>query len=393
MKSAAPRSLPPAAASATSGQLIWINLFSKLFFRHKICTFRAFNLRAMPQNINIYQPDDRFFKSAMSDPEVVKAYLLQFYPDIAALAELDTLQQQKGQALRPNLKLFSADVVYRCRMKGQSGAHFHFCLLFEHKSKPDEHVAVQIGLYIFLLLREQLKANKQPLEPVLPLLFYNGKAAWQPKRIRGIFEGHPGFEAMEPFLPDFRFLFEDAHRLPPEELLKLDLSYFRSTVLSMALRHKPDLILEFIEVIFEGAKDSDQLLSVVTYILGVVERSPGQFLEQLENTEFATKPNVMSTLEQLLEMGREEGLDKGVYKNRIFNLLKTAVRFPDWPAGELADFTELGLDAVTAFLSVKSQGDFAALNKHVRKDLLADIPLSAEEEEKLDQLIRQLADA
>jgi len=74
---------------------------------------------------------------------------------------------------------------------------------------------------------------------------------------------------------------------------------------------------------------------------------------QLENTEFATKPNVMSTLEQLLEMGREEGLEKGreeglekglekgLYKKSIFSLLKTAVRFPDWPAGELADFTEL----------------------------------------------------
>jgi len=356
----------------------------------------------MPQNINIYQPDDRFFKSAMSDPEVVKAYLLQFYPDIAALAELDTLQQQKGQALRPNLKLFSADVVYRCRMKGQSGAHFHFCLLFEHKSKPDEHVAVQIGLYIFLLLREQLKANKQPLEPVLPLLFYNGKAAWQPKRIRGIFEGHPGFEAMEPFLPDFRFLFEDAHRLPPEELLKLDLSYFRSTVLSMALRHKPDLILEFIEVIFEGAKDSDQLLSVVTYILGVVERSPKQFLEQLENTEFATKPNVMSTLEQLLEMGREEGLEKGreeglekglekgLYKKSIFSLLKTAVRFPDWPAGELADSTELPQETVQEFLDITAEGDRDKLLKHVQEELLADIPLSMEEEMKLQGLTEQL---
>jgi hypothetical protein len=208
----------------------------------------------MPRNLNVHQPDDRFFKSAMSDPEVVKAYLLEFYPDIAALADLDTLQQQKVQTLRPNLKLFSADVVYRCRLKGNSGAHFHFCLLFEHKSEPDEQVAVQIGLYIFLLLHEQLKSKKKPLEPVLPLLFYNGKAEWQPKTLRQLFEGQAAYEALEPFLPDFRFLFEDVHRLPPEELLKLDLSYFRSTVLAMALRHRPDLIFEHIQVVFEGQK-------------------------------------------------------------------------------------------------------------------------------------------
>jgi predicted transposase/invertase (TIGR01784 family) len=353
----------------------------------------------MPQNLNIHQPDDRFFKSAMSDPEVVKAYLEYFYPKIAAIADLSTLQQQKVQSLRPNLKLFSADVVYRCRLKGKSGEHFYFCLLFEHKSEPDEHVAVQIGLYIFLLLREQVKAKKQPLEPVLPLLFYNGKTKWQPKRIREIFKGHPGYEVLKPYLPDFRFLFEDAHRLPPEELLKLDLSYFRSTVLSMALRHKPDLIFEYIEVIFEGAEDSDQVLSIITYILGVAERSPKRFLEELENTEFTTKPNVMSTLEQLLEMGREEGreeglekgLDKGMHKKSIFNLLKTAVHFPDWPAAKLADFTELSMEVVTTFLSVKSQGDSAALSRYVRQDLLANIPLSAEDEEKLDRLVVQLA--
>ena len=252
-------------------------------------------------------------------------------------------------------------------------------------------MAVQIGLYIFLLLREQAKAQKQPLEPVLPLLFYNGKAVWQPKRIRDIFEGHPGYEVLKPYLPDFRFLFEDAHRLPQEELLNLDLSYFRSTVLSMALRHKPDLIFEYIEVIFEGAEDSDQALSIITYILGVAERSPKRFLEELENTEFKTKPNVMSTLEQLLEMGREEGLEKGIYKKSIFNLLKTAVHFPDWPAAKLSDFTELSVEVVTTFLSVKSQGDSAVLSRYVRQDLLANIPLSAEDEEKLDRLVVQLA--
>ena len=348
----------------------------------------------MPRKPEVHQPDDRFFKSAMSDPEVAKAYLQQFYPDIAALADLDTLQPQNAEALRPNLKLFSADVVYRCKLKGDSGQHFHFCLLFEHKSEAEEHVAIQIGLYIFLLLREQLKSKKQPLEPVLPLLFYNGKAEWQPKTLRQLFENHAAYEALEPFLPEFRFLYEDAHRLPPEELLKLDLGYFRSAVLAMALRYKPDLIFEYIGVIFEGAEDSDQVLSVVTYILGVAERSPKKFLNQLENIEFTTKPNVMSTLEQLLEMGREEGLekglDKGVYKTRIFNLLKTALRFPDLDVEELADFTELELHAVQAFLEVVAQKDQAKLHNYVREELLADIPLSPEEETKLRTLTAQL---
>ncbi|MEQ8703024.1 MAG: Rpn family recombination-promoting nuclease/putative transposase, partial [Phaeodactylibacter sp.] len=75
-------------------------------------------------SLNVHQPDDRFFKSAMSDPEVVRAYLQHFYPEIAGIADLNTLQQQNTQSMRPNLKLFSADVVYRCQLKGGSGQHF-----------------------------------------------------------------------------------------------------------------------------------------------------------------------------------------------------------------------------------------------------------------------------
>ncbi|MCR9055676.1 MAG: hypothetical protein NXI26_27940, partial [bacterium] len=86
----------------------------------------------------------------------------------------------------------------------------------------------------------------------------------------------------------------------------------------------------------------------------------------------------------------EKGMDRGAYKNSIFNLLKTAVHFPDWTAAKLSDFTELSLEVVTTFLSVKSQGDAFALKKHVLQDLLADIPLNAEDEQKLDRLIGQL---
>ncbi len=55
------------------------------------------------------------------------------------------------------------------------------------------------------------------------------------------------------YQPDFEFLFEDAHRLPPGELLKLELSYFRTALMSMALKHRVDLIFRYFEVIFEGA--------------------------------------------------------------------------------------------------------------------------------------------
>ena len=335
---------------------------------------------------------------------MVKAYLEHFYPKIATIADLASLKLENSVSLRPSLKRFEADVIYRCRFQGEAEDHFYFCLLFEHKSKPDKYVAVQVGLYLMELLSSMVKKQGRELEPVLPLIFYNGKEKWMPQTLSELFQGHPHYAVLEPYIPNFRFLFQDATRLSPEELLRLDLSYFRSVLMSMAFRHRQHLIFKYLQLIFEGTDGKEKVSAVTTYILGVAERSEEEFLKQIQDTTFTIKPEVMSTLEQILERGRKEGLekgmekgiekgmDRGVYKNSIFNLLKTAVHFPDWPAEKLADFTELGMEVVTTFLSVKSEGDAAVLNKYVREDLLTDIPLSGEEEEKLDRLIGQLAD-
>jgi len=165
---------------------------------------------------------------------------------------------------------------------------------------------------------------------------------------------------------------------------------------------KPTVIdrasLKYLQLIFDGTEGKEKVSAITTYILGVAERSEEQFLEQIKDTSFTIKPDVMSTLEQILERGRKEGLEQllemgreeGLYKNHIFNLLKTALRFPNWPATELSDFTELDLETISTFLSVKLQGNETALQKYVHEDLLAGIPLSAGEEEKLSRFIEQL---
>jgi Fic family protein len=168
---------------------------------------------------------------------------------------------------------------------------------------------------------------------------------------------------------------------------------------------KPTVIdrasLKYLQLIFDGTEGKEKVSAITTYILGVAERSEEQFLEQIKDTSFTIKPDVMSTLEQILERGRKEGLekglekglDKGMYKKSIFNLLKTALRFPEWAAAELSDFTELELPTVKAFLEVVAQKDKAMLQRYVREELLADIPLSPEEETKLSTLAEQLTGA
>jgi predicted transposase/invertase (TIGR01784 family) len=353
----------------------------------------------MPRNLKIHQPDDRFFKSAMSNPEVAKSYIKHFYPEIAKIADFESLSLENSIGVRPSLKKFEADVIYRCRFKGEEDIHFYCCLLFEHKSKPDKHVAVQVGRYIMELLNSMVKKQGRALEPVLPIIFYNGKEKWVPKTLSELFEDHPYCEVLEPYIPNFRLLFQDATRLSTEELLQLDLSYFRSVLMTMAFRHRHHLIFKYLQLIFDGTKGQEEIHAVTTYILGVAERSEEEFLEQIEDTTFTIKPEVMSTLEQILERGRkegreegrEEGLDKGTYKNRIFNLLKTTLRFPDLSMEELSDFTEVDMSIVRTFLQVQAEGDATVLQEYIQEDLLADIPLTVEEEEKLVRLSEELS--
>jgi len=349
----------------------------------------------MPSKPKIHQPDDRFFRHAMSKPEVAKRYIEHFYPDIARITDLDSLKLESSLSIQPSLREFKADVIYRCRLKQSEEQHLYFCLLLEHKSQPDKYVSVQVGLYIMELMLRSVKEAGRQLELVLPIIFYNGKEKWQPLTLAELFADHPQLGLLQPYIPNFSFVFQDVSQLSTEELLQLDLSFFRSAIMALSLRHQPYLIVKYLRLIFEGADSKASISALTHYILGVAERSEEEFREIIENTDLEIIPDVMSTLEQILTRGRKEGMEKGMgkgmYKKSIFNLLRLTVRFPDLPAVELSDLAELKQEIVEGVLEVAARGDNDTLLKYLKEELLADVPLAAAEEEKLAQLSEELA--
>jgi len=349
----------------------------------------------MPSKPKIHQPDDRFFRHAMSKPEVAKRYIEHFYPDIARITDLDSLKLESSLSIQPSLREFKADVIYRCRLKQSEEQHLYFCLLLEHKSQPDKYVSVQVGLYIMELMLRSVKEAGRQLELVLPIIFYNGKEKWQPLTLAELFADHPQLGLLQPYIPNFSFVFQDVSQLSTEELLQLDLSFFRSAIMALSLRHQPYLIVKYLRLIFEGADGKASISALTHYILGVAERSEEEFREIIENTDLEIIPDVMSTLEQILTRGRKEGMEKGMgkgmYKKSIFNLLRLTVRFPDLPAVELSDLAELKQEIVEGILEVAARGDNDTLLKYLKEELLADVPLSAEEEKKLARLTEELS--
>jgi len=331
----------------------------------------------------------------MSKPEVAKRYIEHFYPDIARITDLGSLKLESSLSIQPNLREFQADVIYRCRLQQEEEQqHLYFCLLLEHKSQPDKYVSVQVGLYIMELMLRSVKEAGRELELVLPIIFYNGKEKWQPLTLAELFAGHPQLGLLQPYIPNFSFVFQDVSQLTTEELLQLDLSFFRSAIMALSFRHQPYLIVKYLRLIFEGADSKASISALTHYILGVAERSEQEFKAIIENTDLEIIPDVMSTLEQILTRGRKEGMKKGMekgkQKERIFHLLKTALKFPEMAAVDLADFTGLPQETVQYFIDITAKGDKDKLLKYVQEELLADIPLNAEEMEKLQELVEKL---
>ena len=66
----------------------------------------------------IHQPDDRFFKVVMSEEGSAAQYLTTYYPESRRqLLDISSLELQPDKFPIPDLKVFDADISYRCRFK------------------------------------------------------------------------------------------------------------------------------------------------------------------------------------------------------------------------------------------------------------------------------------
>lgn len=336
----------------------------------------------------IHNPDDTFFKKVMSDATNARAYLTSFYPELLVNLDLGTLELDQTSYVNAQLKNFHSDIVYRCQFKG-SEKGIYFSLLWEHKSQPDNGVVLQIGLYIFTALYKMYHDPEKELEPILPLIFYNGKQDWEPKTIRDLFEAHPFFEQFERYLPRFDFNFLNITKRPLAELLQLKVRFFRAAMLSMANRHKADFLLENIVLLFDEQSDH-QAKILAHYFVGIIERSPKEIQKSFKNIEFTTKATIMSTLELLREEGRVEGRElerkRSIFKDirTLFNVLK---EFPNLENEKIAIITLLEVKVIEKVKQLLEMEEREKIKAELANLFFEDFTLSVEEAEQLQEII------
>ena len=258
----------------------------------------------------IHQPDDKLFKIVMENKKGAAQYLTTLYPELAKLLDLSTLKIRREKHLTSDFKVFDADISWQCQFK-KSKEKLTVSFLWENKSQPDEYIAIQVGLYLFLNYYKMVKTKGKKLEPIIPLIFYNGKENWTPKTIFELFQNHPLFSVFEKFLPNFEFHFTDITNVPKEKLLGIEMAFFRSAMIAMANKHNYDLLLSEFSIIFD-LDEEDERISMGHYVFALYERLPEEVKKDIAHIASRIKSKIMSTLAILRKEGKIEGKIEGI---------------------------------------------------------------------------------
>ena len=154
-------------------------------------------------------PHDSFFKDTFTRPRLLASTLQGLLPpEVVREIDFDTLTYFPGGSVGHLLESASfADLVFSVSMGGVPG---RLVVILEHKSAPDPRVHFEILRYIVSFWNQSLKEDKAPV-PVLPVLFYHGRAPWTiPTRLSDLLEAR---DSLRPFLPDFDLLTVDLGRI------------------------------------------------------------------------------------------------------------------------------------------------------------------------------------
>lgn len=138
-------------------------------------------------------------------------------PDVAQLLDLSRLELVKESFADGQLQEHFSDLLYRVGLVGDGTAYIH--LLLEHKSAPDDWVALQTLRYAMFdwVNVQRTKAKKLPV--ILPVVLYHGKAKWNvPQDFGALFEVREEWAALRRFIPQFHYHLCDLSNYTDDEL-------------------------------------------------------------------------------------------------------------------------------------------------------------------------------
>lgn len=288
----------------------------------------------------IFNPHDKFFKENFSQLEIIRDFLRNYLSqDIRELLNLDQITLQKDSFIDNEFQEHFSDLLFLVPTNGGGEAYVY--LLFEHKSYHDSWVALQLLRYMVRIWERDAKDVKAvSLRWIIPIVIYHGEQKWSVStEFAALF---PDYEALQAYLPNFKYLIYDLPRYKDEEII----GEFKLRMAIWILKYifNPELldkIKKAISIYAESNRDMNTeefLKTVLLYMISASNKIQHKDLEKelKKQLQYIGAENIMMTL---AEHYRQEGLQEGWQKGKEEG--KQEGKQEGWYEGKLEDIKKI----------------------------------------------------
>ncbi len=272
---------------------------------------------------DVKNPHDAFFKQLMADIDVVRDFLKNYLPEKAVAAlNLRKIEPVKDSFIDKELKEHLSDLIFRVKLKRGGKAYVY--ILFEHKSSPDKWVMWQVLLYAVSVWEVERKEKAKKLSPILPIIFYHGKAPWSYGTRFSDLIDFGGFDELREYVPDFRGILTDISHREDSEIKGKPRLRFGLLILKYAfLKELSGQFVDILKIYNSIRREAGFgfLRTALRYLIrGSKHLTEEVMNESLEKAFPEEEEELMQTLaetwmkrgkKQGLEQGRQEGLREG----------------------------------------------------------------------------------
>ncbi len=303
-------------------------------------------MQAKRERKTVPNPHDAFFRRLFARPALAAEFFrLYLPPRVAARLDLSRVQLEEAAFVDKKLREHFSDLLFRVGLKG-GGEAFVFILL-EHKSAPDERVALQVLRYM-VQAWDRLPA---PLPLIIPVVVYHGARPWRVgKRLGAMFAALAQLPYWRRYLPDFEYHLCDLSRYREQDLqgkegLAAVLSLLKY-VFSPELTAKLPSIFKQTAVSLPEALAEQQMETMVHYLNEAGRISQTQIGAALKEAQ-ASGGSMENVWENVLkEYSRLVGLDQGLEAGRQEGAAEMVLRQLHRQIGKLAPTTETQVRAL-----------------------------------------------
>ena len=275
----------------------------------------------------IRNPHDAFFRAALAQLDLARDFLENYLPaDVSAGLDLERLEPLRDSFVDDQLADHFSDLLFRAPTRderGRAGQAVQIAILLEHKSYPEPQVALQLLRYM-VRIWERASADGEPLEPVLPVVFYHGRPTWKVEQeLHGLI---PPPDWMTPFVPQFRYHLCDLNRFDDEQLAGA--AQLRAMMLTFKyiardeLRERVRQIALLLEQIAREPQGLEFCRQVLRYLVVGTTKLTERELQESVTSAWKEGGKLMGTIAQSwIDQGLQQGMQQGVQNGRRQELL------------------------------------------------------------------------